>query len=265
MLSISGHLGHAASYRMFQTPRPNRTSSPVTNHRFAMSSWTNTCSPQLKTANVFYCFFCEASGIWFRGTKNHALRLLRISRIHDQPWHTNISSVNVQPLRHGPLIFRSLEGPDDPTMEVSPIHIWYAISFIILSFHIYSFFVISIWYLWNIYRIKIYTILYSIAGKTVGISASNGPSRLLPTAPQGEPLVLLGTEHSFDEATGLVELGGLGCQLKQPMGDEPDEHRGNYQYMNLWENHGNPIDVHQRWSDYDKELRVMMTFSCITV
>ena len=60
----------------------------------------------------------------------------------------------------------------------------------------------------------------------MGISASNGPSHLLPTAPQGEPLVFLGTEHSFDEATGLVELGGLGCQLKQPMGDEPDEHRG---------------------------------------
>lgn len=81
----------------------------------------------------------------------------------------------------------------------------------------------------------------------MGISASNGPSRLLPTAPQGEPLVFVGTEHSFDEATGLVELGGLGCQLKQPMGDEPDEHRKKkYQYMNLWENHGNPIDVHQR-------------------
>ena len=48
VLSISGHLGHAASYRMFETPTPNRTSSPVTNHRFAMSSWTNTCSPQLK-------------------------------------------------------------------------------------------------------------------------------------------------------------------------------------------------------------------------
>ena len=83
-------------------------------------------------------------------------------------------------------------------------------------FHIYYFLGVSkSIFFWNFEQKKstLSPLFGENHGKTVGISTSTSEisrARLLPTAPQGEPLVLLGTEHSFDEATGLVELGRLG-------------------------------------------------------